>query len=577
MARWCYSSYGGGMLNAYNAHPKSIGDLLSDTLKGRVVVPEFQRGYSWGKKHVTAFWKDIHRFQKETTSKISDAYFLGPIVVMEADDQSGNLFILDGQQRLATATILFSVLRDLARALQTTEGASFADDVQRHYIINEDFGDCLEMGALDREYFKDLIQSESTKQNLPKRLRSHQNISKARELLSGFVKSTLSPDQTQALKELKALHTIVRRDLIMAAIPVKSKRDAFRIFETLNDRGLRLSVPDLLLNHLMGASKDDEERKRIRKAWDGMISSMGKKDIGDFLRCVWISKYGDLKQQDLFSALKDHLEANNIKSIDFAKACSEECEVYLHLVKADPADLGDAGILVDDLVNNLGFEVTLPLLLSAYTTLDKADFKKIVQWLLVFVVRHSIFLALDFSNLEDTVYALAKEIRTLPKKGLMAHIKQTLVRKAPGDAQLKAMRVDGDELIFMEPSDAVYILSRVAGHMQSKTRELSLGESNLEHVFPKNPSPEWTNTDELEPLLWHLGNLTMLGKKMNGSAANAGFPTKRDYYEKNSELKITQDLAANYKRWDSLTVYHRAKNMLPKILEVWDFDNPSRV
>jgi len=233
---------------------------------------------------------------------------------------------------------------------------------------------------------------------------------------------------------------------------------------------------------------------------------------------------------------------------------------------------------VNDLVNNLSFEVMLPLLLSAYITLEKSDFKKLVQWLLVFVVRHTVFLELDSSNLEDTVYALAKDVRNLPKKGLMAHVKQTLVRKAPSNDQLKAMKVDGEDFIFVEPGDAVYVLSRIAAHMQSKTRELTLGESNLEHVFPKNPTTEWVEAVELEPLLWHLGNLTMLGKKLNGNSANVGYASKREYYKKNTELKITQELAEKYKRWDTLAIYHRAKNLLlPQILEIWDFDNPSRV
>lgn len=52
MTGWYYGAFGGeGMFDAYNAESKNIGDLLSDNLRGQVVVPKFQRGYSWGKKH----------------------------------------------------------------------------------------------------------------------------------------------------------------------------------------------------------------------------------------------------------------------------------------------------------------------------------------------------------------------------------------------------------------------------------------------------------------------------------------------------------------------------------------------
>jgi uncharacterized protein with ParB-like and HNH nuclease domain len=54
------------MFDAFNAQPKNIGELLSDTLPAKIVVPRFQRGYSWEKKHVEAFWNDITAFQRES-------------------------------------------------------------------------------------------------------------------------------------------------------------------------------------------------------------------------------------------------------------------------------------------------------------------------------------------------------------------------------------------------------------------------------------------------------------------------------------------------------------------------------
>jgi uncharacterized protein DUF262/uncharacterized protein DUF1524 len=568
---------GGDMLDAYNAQPKSIGDLLSDSLKGTVVVPEFQRGYSWGKKHVEAFWEDVRRFQRESRVKDGpDRYFLGPIVIMQPDDKKEITYILDGQQRLATATILFSVLRDLALELKTNEATSFADDIHNHLITKEDYGYCLQMGALDREFFQETVQSHPPTSKKPT-LRSHRNILKAREVLIAAVKQTLSADPSAALKELSSLRTIARRDLIMAAIPVKSQRDAFRIFETLNDRGLRLSVPDLLLNYLMGSAKTDAERTAIRKYWDGMIQGMGKRDISLFLRHIWVSKYGDLKNQDLFTALKEHIDENELKTLDFAKICAEECDRYLELLRARKEELDGAAPYINTLVNELGFEVTLPLLLSAHSVLETSGLERVVKWLLVFVTRYTIFLSLDPSGLENTMFSLAKDIRKLPNGKILSHIKATLVRKAPDNAQLEAMKVDGDDFLLIEQSDAVYIVSRIANYLQSNTKEISLNESNLEHIFPKNPAAEWKKAEELEPYLWHLGNLTMLGKRLNGNAANAGYSVKRAYYEKNTELEISKRVAADFQTWGKMAIEKRAKQILPLITKIWDFNNPSRV
>ncbi|HWO31267.1 MAG TPA: hypothetical protein VNO32_20935, partial [Candidatus Acidoferrum sp.] len=165
----------------------------------------------------------------------------------------------------------------------------------------------------------------------------------------------------------------------MASIPVRSQRDAFKIFETLNDRGLRLSVPDLLLNFLMGLANSDGERDQIRRYWDGIIEAMGKKDVGQLIRHIWVSTYGDLKSIDLFTALKQHIEGKQIKSLDFARTCSEECGRYVELLRASKDDLGEAARPVSVLVNDLGFDQTLPLLLSAHTMLSNGDLNKVAR------------------------------------------------------------------------------------------------------------------------------------------------------------------------------------------------------
>lgn len=338
------------MFDAFNAQPRNIAELLSDTLPAQIVVPQFQRGYSWEKKHVDDFWKDIVKFREESAKKDGpEKYFLGPIVVMPINKTT--IHLLDGQQRLATATILFSVLRDVAHDLKTTEAEVFANDIQEHLLNKEDIGHSLELGDLDRAYFSSTIQADppAGAKTAPT-LRSHRNIQNAHDLLLAKVKAVIGGrGPKEALEELKTIRKIVRTDLVMASIPVTSERDAFRIFESLNDRGLRLSVPDLLLNYLMGKA-NPSERGAVREHWNDMMQSMGKRNANRFLRHMWVSKYGDLKNIDLFTALKNHIEDNKIKSDEFARSCAEECERYVELLNADPSVLGDAAKYIGPLV-----------------------------------------------------------------------------------------------------------------------------------------------------------------------------------------------------------------------------------
>ena len=57
------------MYETFNSQSKNIGELLGGNERAKLVVPKFQRGYSWEKKHVEAFWTDVTTFQKESAVK----------------------------------------------------------------------------------------------------------------------------------------------------------------------------------------------------------------------------------------------------------------------------------------------------------------------------------------------------------------------------------------------------------------------------------------------------------------------------------------------------------------------------
>lgn len=564
---------------SYNSSSKTVGELLGSTNRELIEVPKFQRGYEWGKKHVGSFWADIVQFEKERGTKGGPKkYFLGPIVVLEDKDGNEIIQLLDGQQRLATATILFSVLRDIGKSIGVKDGNDFARDTQNQFISKEDGKYALKLGSTDEQYFRDSIQNESAVGVKPK-LRTHRNIQSARGLLWEKVQGKVAGAAPDAqLTVLRSLRQILTSDLVLACIPVESERDAFRIFETLNDRGLRLSVPDLLLNYLMRQAKTDPERKQVREHWTDMIERMGKRDINRFLRHMWVSKYGDLKSQDLFSELKEHIEKNSISSLDFARACNEECEFYVQLVSLDAQHLEKAHKYVRSLLSGLDAQSSLPLLLSAYQKLPPTDFLKLCQWMLVFIVRFSVIAGKDASGLENVMFALARDVRTQPDtKACMKHVKETLMKYSPTDDQLKSEI----PTLILSSEDAGYFMSCLANYFQSATKETKADEANVEHIYPKNPAEkEWggpSGQEQLDPFLWHVGNLTILGERLNKGVENKEFHVKKESYGKKSELVITQNIANNYKEWTVKTIQDRATKLVDAVLTVWSFENSSRV
>src|SRR5688572_2881941 len=143
----------------------SVGVLLNEYQRIPLKLPEFQRPYSWEKTQVATFWGDLSSFRERfEKSPVPAEYFLGPVVFIESKTE---ITVLDGQQRLATATIFLAVLRDLARE-QNNKAASqelhdFARDVQRELIEKKDTNPLLyslTLSDLDESFFLQTIKSD---------------------------------------------------------------------------------------------------------------------------------------------------------------------------------------------------------------------------------------------------------------------------------------------------------------------------------------------------------------------------------------------------------------------------------
>lgn len=107
----------------HNTSPKSISEILKEIKT--ITIPHFQRNYSWHSNtppmQVPVLWNDL--FEKfldylDTNLKVEGEYLLGPMVFVQDGGNSDKLEIVDGQQRLATITMIFCIVRDLVIELK---------------------------------------------------------------------------------------------------------------------------------------------------------------------------------------------------------------------------------------------------------------------------------------------------------------------------------------------------------------------------------------------------------------------------------------------------------------------------
>ncbi|MDD5063908.1 MAG: DUF262 domain-containing HNH endonuclease family protein [Phycisphaerae bacterium] len=561
------------MGNSFVPRPATIGSLLGNNERRSVVLPRFQRGFSWENSQIATFWDDLLVFKGLfDADRVSATYFLGPIVLQEEDQ---TITLLDGQQRLATATILLSCLRDIARQLDDSSnhtGADLARDIQREFVEKEDtlpVQYSLNLGELDETFFMQTVKLDSPI-NLTPTLRSHHLIQSAYKFLYDKV-AYLVKDKPliESIQILKGLRDCLTKGMNMVAIVVQSEEDAYSIFETLNDRGLRLSVPDLLLNLLMQKAGNQGNRDRVRERWNYMLQQMGRRDISRFLRHMWLSMYGDLKARGLFAEMKNHLISQGIESLSFAEMCAQECDNYISILDIDNDIPKDARESVEGLVKNLNATSSFPLLLAGLACLNDNDFVKLSESIIALFIRHSVLSNLNPSDLETALYAAARELRG--KKSTkersakcLSAAKDILARINPQDATVQENAKD----VELNRKQAIWLMTNLAKAMQSETKEIGFDRVNLEHIFPLNAGGDWPNRKNLAPFAWKIGNLTILGTKLNNDAKNKGFAEKcRNYYSV-SEVTITSELT-KYSQWTEGEIIARGEELVKKMTQIW--------
>ena len=237
---------------------KTIQQCLSECL---YEIPTYQRPYAWEEDQLADFWDDV-------VTKDRD-YFLGATVtfISERINLFGNKFvIIDGQQRLTTATIALAAIRDTYKELsrhvedntpiqkQYLQGA---EKTQSEFLVREDLkGQRYPVITRpESNYSKDVLNFTEV-EALRADESSHRKIEHAFDYFKTLVTTKLEQLETdeerlQTLDELRA--NILNARLIQ--IELNSEEDGFLVFETLNTRGLDLELPDLIKNLIIKNGK----------------------------------------------------------------------------------------------------------------------------------------------------------------------------------------------------------------------------------------------------------------------------------------------------------------------------------
>ena len=260
-----------------DGNAKTIRELLANT---KYQLDYYQREYSWQVKHVTELLDDLGKIFLESYTKddtLGDVpkynhYFLGSIIISHAE---GQRYIVDGQQRLTTLTLL---LISLYRSL---EDGRLKDQVDQ-CIYSLSGG--TEGFNLDVPEWHDLMEALYTDTSFDESDQSEsiQNILlRYRDVVDYFE----IPDNA-----IPCFVSWLLENVYLVSIEAFDSRDAYKIFETVNDRGLPLTPTDMLRGYLLSNIEDADRRNRASETWRRQVEglqSIDKENSTDAIK-AWL-------------------------------------------------------------------------------------------------------------------------------------------------------------------------------------------------------------------------------------------------------------------------------------------------
>jgi uncharacterized protein with ParB-like and HNH nuclease domain len=550
-----------------NIRLDGIAHTLSDNY---LLVPRYQRSYAWEGKNVNDLLQDIGGAINDS----SDEYFIGSIVASRSDVKSAE--IVDGQQRLATISILLASIRDYFYENDEPDRGKDIDTVylQTRDLRTQESKPKLQLNAYDNDYFAKTILSppDSALRGEKVKRESHERILNAQRIIRDYfdnVTKTSSKPVDLLMDWVDFLHSNVK--VIWVEVP--DHANAFIIFETLNDRGLDLSIADLLKNYLFG--KAGNRIDEVQQRWTSMLGSLdtvGRDEVVlTYLRHLWSSLYGATREKALYIEIKKKITSRQ-KAIDIADDLSNNSVLYAAMLNPAHELWRKYGSNVKSHIETLTYlklEQYKPLLLSILFSFDKPNIQEAVKYLVSCSVRYLIVGGLGGGVIERVYSDAAVNIRKNLIKNTKG-LKSFMSRYVPTDIEFKnsfkTARVSQAYL-------ARYYLIGLEKTMQGEKQPEFVPNSdeqalNLEHILPESPSEEWEITPEIAKAYYkRIGNLTLLKRKINENIGNKGFGNKKTEYEK-SKISITKKLGT-YASWSISDIEKRQKELAELAVKTW--------
>lgn len=555
-----------------NTYRKLIGNGLT------YQIPRFQRDYSWTEDEWEDLWADILGTIQEGGEP---AHYMGYLVLQSEDDKTFD--VIDGQQRLTTLTlIVLAALKNLKRLVdekvQPDQNQRRMEQIRQTYIGYLDpvtlvSRTKLTLNRNNDSYFQTYLVSLG---HLPQRgfRASEHSLRKAFEWFEKKVREHARKAGTDEGVALATLVETMSDRLFFTVISVTDELNAFKVFETLNARGVRLSSTDLLKNYLFSVLHREtdhaHEMQVLEDRWEAMVTRLGSESFPDFLRVHWISRKTFVRQSELFKTIRSKITSREAV-FELLRGMEEDMDTYLGLTNPEASQWTPDLRSHAQKLRMFSVRQPFPLIVAGHRKLCAADFATLLKACVTISFRYNVIGSQPTNEQERVYYAAAQKLSS-GEIDNAAQVLDALKAVYPADEAFKA--AFADKIIRTTNSRNLrivrYVLCSLEKQLNGAEPDFESDAFNLEHVLPQNPGAGWDafSEEEAEAMTYRLGNMTLMAKGANKDVGNAPFAAKKPVLAV-STFELTRKIAEDNADWTPERIAARQKTLARLATSVW--------
>jgi uncharacterized protein with ParB-like and HNH nuclease domain len=554
--------------NLLDTSTVSLSDIIGN---GKTyIVPPYQRDYSWKRDQWEDLWNDI-----ETINSTGNVHYMGSIVLQNMGEKK--FHVIDGQQRFSTLTlIVLAIINQLktliAKEIEVEKNEKRISILKRKFIGDEDAGSLtysskLKLNENNNSFFQTNIlvfrrpNNPNTLQDSDKLLLQAYNYYVER--VSFHFK-----DETDGEKITNFLDKKIAEKLLFIQIIVEDELSAYTVFETLNSRGVGLTVTDLLKNYLFSITTK-VDLPHVKNKWKKIVDIIGLDNFPTFLRHFWISKNKLIRQEYLFRAIKESI--TNSTSVILLLDSLED-NAFLYNALSNYADsFWEGHKEIKKRIKELSLfkeKQAYPLLISTYNNLNREDFSKILKFVNIITFRYTVIAKLH-TNLKEDIYNKAAVEVSNKTADSLNQIAQLLKPLYPSDNDFKndfstksISTKRGKKLVR-------YILYSLENHLSKADYDFEENPGTIEHILPENGDENYAENFPQaihESVVYRLGNYTLLEDDKNRECETLPFENKKAIFQ-TSQYELSKQII--YHDWTPNIIDKRQEVLAKYATSIW--------